>query len=147
MWWLLEFGLPTYWSQSSSGGGCVKKKKKANAIKCSRGRKSSMFILFVSPGTLLHPPPTFSVTISIHLHHHHHHQRKGTRSHLLLYFTLGLPYSSPCGTPPTHQAATRAGRNVMQMFPPYVRSEVHTWADIFSETRAPLLSERANCIF
>lgn len=83
--------------KSIFGGGCVSKSK---CNKMFQGKKIVDVYSVCVPVPFCTPLPTFppalSVTISIHPHHH---QRKGTRSHLLLYFTLGLPYSSLSGTP------------------------------------------------
>lgn len=72
-------------------------------------------------------PPSSTFVVSRRLLH----DWERTRSQLLLYFTLHLPYSSPSGTSDSSEPHT-GYRNVMQMFPWSVKSEEegkHIWAE------------------
>lgn len=80
---------------------------KDSAINCFKGRSScldsySACILGTCYDTYKIPVPSFAVSVCLF----HHWER--TRSRLLLYFTLHLPYSLPSKDLTTHQSPTPA---------------------------------------
>lgn len=86
----------------------------------------SQIIFQVPVMTVTRPPSSMFVVSCLLLHHW-----ERTWSHLPLYFTLHLPYSSPSRTSDSSEPRT-GYRNVMQMFPWSVKSEEegkHIWAE------------------